>query len=301
MAHDNACDRVPQRGALTACECVSHQAWSVRAHGDTIEGDIRGSEGVKTGMTVEHEHDTGADAHFAATDVEPSIADAPTPDAQVQFVAETEAHARHTRIGWEVALGAAAVVLIGVGIAYALIGRGATADQPAEKPAASAPIPSQPATTDATASAATSPTLAGTGTPAPGAAPPDRTARPTERPAVAGVPLAELAAPPVTTVAMLVVPKGFNPATFGIVFQPYGWGPGGPDGGRIIVKISSSKPTNASATALDKDFAGRNAAVWCAPADVLVLVKGGTYTGVLTVRPQGDVGSLYLSDSKIVK
>jgi len=251
-------------------------------------------------MTVEHEHDTEADASVAATDAEPSIVDAPTPDAQAQFAAETEAHARQTRIGWEVALGAIVIVLIGAGVAYALLGRGTAPDTSVEPPTAAVPIPTQPLT-DSTASVTSSRTVAGTGAPAPGAAQIDRTARPTERPAAAGQPLAELAAPPVKTVAMLVVPKGFTPATFGIVFEPYGWGPGGPDGGRILVRINSSKPTNASAKALDKDFKGRNAAVWCAPADTKVLVKGGTYTGVLTVRPQGDTGSLYLSNPKFVK
>ena len=257
--------------------------------------------GVTTGMTVDHDQDRVADAQGAARDAEPSIIDAPTPDAEAQFVAETSAHSRQTRVGWEVAVGAVAVVLIGAGVAYALLGRGATPQQPAEKPVATTPIPSQPTTTDSTGAAVASRTVAGSGTPAPGAAPIDRTAKPTERPAANGQPLAELAAPPVKTVAMLVVPKGFKPATFGIVFQPYGWGPGGVDGGRILVRISSSKPTNASATALDKDFNGRNAAVWGSPADARILVKGGTYIGVLTVRPQGDVGSLYLSKVKLVK
>lgn len=252
-------------------------------------------------MTVDHEHDRGADAPVVVARDEPSIVDVPTPDAEAQFVAETAARSRQARIGWEVAVGVLAIVLIGAGIAYALLGRGATPDQPAAQPAADAPIPSQPTTMDSTLSANASRTVAGTGTPAPGAVPTDRTARPTERPVANGQPLMELAAPPAKTVAMLVVPKGFEPGTFDIVFQPYGWGPGGADGGRILVKISSSKPTNPSARALDKDFEGRNVAVWCSPADAKVLVKGGTYTGVLTVRPQGDVSSLYLSKPKFVK
>ena len=259
--------------------------------------------GVTTGMTVDHEQHNDVGEVDAGTSPAPSIVDAPTPDAEAQFVAETAAHSRQARIGWEVAVGVIAVVLIGAGVAYALLGRGTTSDTPAEKPAAVAPVPSQQATgsTGSAGSATATRTAADTGTPAPGAAPIDRTARPTEKPAADGRPLAELPAPPAKTVAMLVVPKGFRPATFGIVFQPYGWGPGGVDGGRILVRVNSSKPTNASAKALGKDFKGRNAAVWCSPSDAKILIKGGTYTGVLTVRPQGDVGSLYLSKVKLVK
>lgn len=252
------------------------------------------------GMTVEHEHDEQAATTQPDAATEPSIVDAPTPDAETQFVAETTAHSRQTRIGWEVVVGVLVVGLIGAGIAYALLGRG-DAQKPADTtPGATAPIPSQAAT--ASAEIATgSPAVAGTGTPAPDAAPVDRAARPTARLAVDGQPLAELPAPPAKTVAMLVVPKGFKPATFGVAFQPYGWGPGGPDGGRILIRISSSKPTNASAKALNKDFKGRNAAVWCSPVDAKVLGKGGMYSGVLTVRPQGDVGTLYLSAVKSVR
>jgi len=252
-------------------------------------------------MTVDHENNSGADTHGTGIEAEQSIVDAPTPDAEAQFVAETEAHSRQARIGWEVAVGAIAVVVIVAGAAYALLGRGETRRQPAEKPAATAPAPPQQSTTDASGSPVASRTVAGTSTPAPGGAPVDPTTKPIQRPAADGTPLAELAAPPVQTVALLVVPKGFKPATFRIVFQPYGWGPGGADGGRILIRIDSSQPTNASARALGKDFKGRNAAVWCAPADAKVLVRGGTYTGVLTVRPQGDVGSLYVSRARFVK
>lgn len=252
-------------------------------------------------MTDEHEPDREADSVDAAPVPEPSIIDAPTPDAEAQFVAETAAHSRQTRIGWEVVVGAVVVMLVGAGIAFALLGQDAESEKPADKPTAAAVIPTRTPSLTATGSATTSRTTAASGTSAPGGVQSNRTATPTEKPAVAGQPLAELSAPPVQTVAMLVVPKGFRDATFGIVFQPFGWGPGGADGGRLLVKISSSEPTNASGKSLGKDFKARNASVWVSPPDARILVKGGTYTGVLTVRPQGDVGSLYLSKVRSVK
>lgn len=100
---------------------------------------------------------------------------------------------------------------------------------------------------------------------------------------------------------MLVVPKGFTIASYGVVFRPYGWGPGGESGGRLLVKIVSSKATNASATSLKKNFAGRNVSVWCTPKAVAAVSGGGTFQGVLQVRPQGDVGVLYLAQARRVK
>ncbi len=248
-------------------------------------------------MTAEHEHDRQARAPHTPEDAIPSIVDAPTPDAEARFVAETAARSRQTRIGWEVAVGVIVIVLIGAGIAYALLGRGTTSDQPAEQSAA-ALASLQPSASDSTASGVASRTVVDSGTPAPGGAQISRAAKPTERLATEGQPLSELSAPPAKTVAMLVVPKGFKAAAFDIVFQPYGWGPGGVDGGRILVRIDSSRPADAGAKALEKDFMGRNAAVWCSPADAKILADGGTYSGVLTVRPQGNVGSLYLSQVK---
>jgi len=252
-------------------------------------------------MTDVREPDNAADAAETATRTEPSIVDAPTPDAEAQFVAETTAHSRQTRIGWEVAVAAVVVVLIGAGIAYALLGRGDESPKPSGDASGLATVATPTPAADASTSASTSQTVATSPTPAPGGGTGGRTTRPADKPARPGEPLAELSGPPRRTVGMLVVPKGFKDATFSIVFEPFGWGPGGPDGGRLLIRISSSKPTNSSAKALDKDFKGRNASVWVTPPEAKVLVKGGTYTGVLTVRPQGDVGTLYLSDVKSAK
>ena len=100
---------------------------------------------------------------------------------------------------------------------------------------------------------------------------------------------------------MLVVPKGFTSATFAMVFQPYGWGPGGPQGGRLIAKVISSKPTNASAAALKQDFTGHNVSLWAPPQVTAGLKVGGTYKGTVQVKPQGDVGVLYLTNATLVK
>lgn len=241
---------------------------------------------------------------------EPSIVDAPTPDAEAQFVAETSAHSRKTRIGWEVVAAVAAVVLVGAGVAYALLARDTVTDS-ASGSVATATVPSPgesgAPSTDSSPPASALGTMTGGVGANPGTGSRTTTStrpgvrRPTEAPATPGAPLTELTSPPPRTVAMLVVPKGFTAATYAIAFTPYGWGPGGRTGGRILINITSSKPTNASAKVLDKDFANRNAAVWCSPKVAAALSTGGAYTGLLQVRPQGDVGTLYLMDAKLMK
>lgn len=254
-------------------------------------------------MTVQHESDEEAVAMNAGPRPEPSLIDAPTPDAEAQFVAETTAHSRQTRIGWEVVVGAAVVVLVGAGIAYALFAGGAESGQPTQNAADGTPVEVQPLSEGNAASTSASQVVVTPSGPATSAES-TRSRAIRQRAgqlAAAGQPLSELSGPPPQAVAMLVVPKDFTPATFGIVFQPYGWGPGGPEGGRLLVKINSSNPTNASAKALDKDFEGHNASLWCSPQDTKALAEGGTFTGVLTVVPQGDVGQLHVSDVKPAK
>jgi len=94
---------------------------------------------------------------------------------------------------------------------------------------------------------------------------------------------------------MVVVPKGFSAAQYEIAFEPYGWGPAGAADGRIVVRITTSKPLDAGAKALDRDFADKNALLFLGPEDARAISTGGTYKGVLSVRPQGDVGLLYLT------
>jgi len=256
-------------------------------------------------MTDAHEPESIDDAPESTPAVEQSIADAPTPDAEAQFVAETAEHSRRMRIGWEVVAGVVAVALVLGGIAYALLRGDADPDSTPAVPVATATIPSQSGTSTPGTDSSSTPSAVGTAMPGtkPGSSSAATRTRgaSSELPARRGAALTELKTPPSRTVAMLVVPKGFTAATYAIVFQPFGWGPGGSESGRLLIRIVSSNPTNASATTLDKDFAGRNAAVWCSPQVAASLSKGGTYTGILQVRPQADVGTLYLTSATPAK
>lgn len=121
--------------------------------------------------------------------------------------------------------------------------------------------------------------------------------RPTE-PAKTGSKVTTISAPPEGTVGMLVVPAEFTTARYSITFRPYGWGPGGAQGGRLVIRIDSSKPLDAAAKALAKEFAGRNAVVWVQGPVAKTVVLGGTYTGTMAIRKaQGDVGALYLLEA----
>jgi len=247
--------------------------------------------------------ETPATDEQTTTPEEVSIVDAPTPDAQTAFLAETNAHSASTRRGWIIGGIVAAVVLAAV-LGWALWPKPKTADT-ASKPAAttpSAPVSAVPTSTLSTVTASAPSTSA--------AEKPGATRKPTSSgvapgtpgtPAAPGDKLVEIPAPPEKTIGMLVVPKGFTSATYGVVLQPFGWGPGGQTAGRLVAKIVSATPTNDSAKSLGKDFAGRNVSLWIAPPAAKVMVIGGTYQGVMEVKPQGDVGVLYLATAKRVK
>jgi hypothetical protein len=236
---------------------------------------------------------------------EVSIVDAPTPDAQTAFLAETNAHSASTKRGWIIG-GIVLAVLLVAAIGWALWPKPKPVDT-AAKPAAATPSAPVSAVTSSTLSTAAVP---GSALSTSAAEKPGATKRPTSPGAAPGTPgtpaapgdkLVEIAAPPEKTIGMLVVPKGFTPATYGVVLQPFGWGPGGQAAGRLVAKIVSATPTNDSAKSLGKDFAGRNVSLWIAPPAAKVMVIGGTYQGVMEVKPQGDVGVLYLATAKRVK
>lgn len=247
-------------------------------------------------MTAENGPDSSADRPSPAGDIGQSLIDAPTPDAEAQFTAETAAHSRQTRIGWEVVAGVIAVTLIAGAAAYALLGTHPASDESGPVPSATPAVPSSGASESGAASRTAT---EASGSPTAGVS---ARVKPTDgRVARSGSPLPELSGPPPKTVSMLVVPKGFALATYDIVFRPYGWGPGGPSGGRIVIRIDSAKPADSGARTLGSEFKDRNASVWCVTGDVKTLDVGGTYRGTLSVRPQGDVGWLYLSGVEFVK
>ena len=236
---------------------------------------------------------------------EVSIADVATPDAQTQFLAETDAHSGHVKRGW-IIVAVTAVIVVGVSAAlWALWPRPAPQVTPVSQSSTPASVGAgdYSAATMPTLATAAQPTTSAAGqtvAPAPGAG----GAQPRQSPngvVARGVPLGAAQGPPSRTLTMIVVPKGFTEATYAVMLQPYGWGPGGQAGGRLLAKITAAKPTNDSAIALKTAFAGRNVSAWCSPAAAAVLNTGGIYRCMMQVRPQGDVGVLYISSAKRVK
>lgn len=107
--------------------------------------------------------------------------------------------------------------------------------------------------------------------------------RPTA-PVAEGSSLATISTPPEQTLAMVDASKLGADATYAITFSPFGYGP--PQGGTtVVIRIATAEPNNESAKAMDLN--GRNMlAVLGQQAEV---AAGGTYTGTLTFRPQGDL------------
>ncbi|MDH4140175.1 MAG: hypothetical protein OEV43_06340 [Coriobacteriia bacterium] len=126
------------------------------------------------------------------------------------------------------------------------------------------------------------------GTHPPGAGPAEQELAPE------GSELETLTAPPPKTLGLLTLPEGFTSATFRYTFSPYGWGPGGEQGGRLIIKIVKAEPKDGDASEF-KDYTGYNASLWVLPELVEKVKVGGTYSGTVVVREQGDVGVLWLT------
>lgn len=188
---------------------------------------------------------------------------------------------------------AVVVLLLAASVAYAALhGNGSeTSKAIAEKPASSAGVSSSRVGTSAPSAygkASTSTTRA-----VPGAI-----SRPgvMSKPAMKGSRLATLSAPPEQTIGMIVVPKDLKAARFRMTFEPYGWGPSAASGARLIARVQTSEPVDDEAKSIDRDFAGRNLTLWIAPDKAEAIRIGGTYSGVVEVRRQGDVGVMYLVD-----
>ncbi len=120
-------------------------------------------------------------------------------------------------------------------------------------------------------------------------------------PAPEGSRLTTLPAPPLKTIGLIKLPDNFKGATYAITFEPYGWGPSGVQGGRLVARIKTSKAADDGAKALNRDFTDRNATLWCTPEVARIVKIGGEYQAKLVVRPQGDAGVLYIENVKAVE
>lgn len=119
-----------------------------------------------------------------------------------------------------------------------------------------------------------------------------------DAPAAKGSVVTTIAAPPVHTLSMPVVPKSFVGANYDIVFQPFGWGPGGPKGGALAILVVSAKPVDAAARKLNESWTGQNLLVYTMPPAAKAVTLGGTYTGRLFLRKQAGVGVFFLLEAK---
>lgn len=107
--------------------------------------------------------------------------------------------------------------------------------------------------------------------------------RPTA-PVAEGSSLTTISTPPEATLAMIESSKLKADASYTVTFSPFGYGP--PQGGRtVVIRIATAEADNESARAMDLN--GRNMLAQLGPGTEVV--AGGTYTGTLTFRSQGDL------------
>jgi hypothetical protein len=129
----------------------------------------------------------------------------------------------------------------------------------------------------------------------PGAAPETQAQGDAGRPAGLGVQLAVVSSPPEKTLSAIALPEGVSSATYRIAFEPFGWGPGGAEGGRLVIRITDGESSESGLP----DLSERNAIVEAGPDVTEVTTVGGGYTGLLLVRPDGEGrGVFYLEGVK---
>ncbi|HSV92291.1 MAG TPA: hypothetical protein VLH81_04410 [Desulfobacterales bacterium] len=80
-----------------------------------------------------------------------------------------------------------------------------------------------------------------------------------------------------------------------VTFEPYGWGPGGQEGGRLVIRIIEAVP--GAGTEGITDPTGRNALVHVAQPSADAVTGGGRYEARLAVREvEPGRGELYLEE-----
>jgi hypothetical protein len=91
---------------------------------------------------------------------------------------------------------------------------------------------------------------------------------------------------PEQTLTALKLPDGFTAGAYAVTFEPYGWGPEGESGKRLVILIVQAEP-DAGASGLP-DITGKNAIVYVGSQAAGVVKAGGRYTGTLSVRPDSE-------------
>lgn len=112
--------------------------------------------------------------------------------------------------------------------------------------------------------------------------------------AVEGSELATVTQPPAKTLSMLSTDTASAGSTYRVTFRVYGFGPNTGSVKTAVVLVSKSvaegEPTKPF------DFNGRNVLVRMDPTAAAALTRGGTYSGIITLRQSGDTLVPWLSD-----
>jgi hypothetical protein len=200
------------------------------------------------------------------------------------------------------ALGIGALVFAGLAVAGMVLAISLVAGGASQAPRPSAPAAppgtspiAEPAgrSTPATSSDGT----AGTASAAPATSGATASAQVTVT-AAPGSPLKSLSVPPPGSLSMVMIPEGVQSARYAVTFQPYGWASTGRAGGQLFVQVVSSKPSDAAAKKLSRDWTGSNLTVFCSPDVVNSVAAGGIYAGTLELQPRVNVGVLVLLDAR---
>ena len=122
--------------------------------------------------------------------------------------------------------------------------------------------------------------------------PPHGTAQPP--PAADGAKLATVTAPPAKTLAMITREGATANSAYDVIVRVYGWGPTSGTIACAVVLVTQSTPVGDVAKPFD--LKGRNVLVKLDPGDAAALTRGGSYRGVITLRPAGDTLTPWLGD-----
>lgn len=122
---------------------------------------------------------------------------------------------------------------------------------------------------------------------------PSRTANPDVPPATGAV-LSTITTPPSRTLALVPRDNATAGSEYKVVVRVYGWGPVSASIPSAVVLVTESTPVGDVAKPLALN--GRTVLVKLDPAAAEALTRGGSYTGVITLRLSGDTLIPWLGD-----
>jgi len=112
--------------------------------------------------------------------------------------------------------------------------------------------------------------------------------------AVDGSELTTVTQPPAKTLSMLSTDTASAGSTYRVTFSVYGFGPNTGSVKTAVILVSKSVVEGEPAKPFD--FNGRNVLVRLDPSAAGALTRGGTYSGIITLRQSGDTLVPWLGD-----